>query len=54
MLLGGGASITGRKAALAQSRPGSTGRNWVARAIGTGPGMSGTDTLTAYVICSGA
>jgi hypothetical protein len=61
VLLGGGAQISGAatttpKAAIHSSYPTAAGTSgsWTADAIGTGNGNSGSQTITAYVICSGA
>jgi hypothetical protein len=52
VLLGGGASLTGgTKAAIQSSNPITNG--WSAQVVGTGPGNSGNQTLTVYVVCSG-
>jgi hypothetical protein len=52
VLLGGGASLTGgTKAAIQSSNPITSG--WSAQVVGTGPGNSGNQTLTVYVVCSG-
>jgi hypothetical protein len=51
VLLGGGASLSGTKAAIQTSQPVTNG--WTAKAVGTGPGNSGSQTLTVYVVCSG-
>gem|GEM_PF-6868012 len=51
ILLGGGASLSGAKAAVQSSNPIANG--WSAAAVGTGPGSSGSQTLTVYVVCSG-
>jgi hypothetical protein len=51
VLLGGGASLSGAKAAIQSSNPIANG--WSAAAIGTGSGNSGSQTLTVYVVCSG-
>jgi hypothetical protein len=51
VLLGGGAGLSGGKAAIQSSNPISNG--WSAKAVGVGPGSSGTQTLTVYVVCSG-
>jgi hypothetical protein len=52
--LGGGASLSGTKAAIQSSGPTSTPPNgWSAAAVGTGSGSSGNQTLTVYVVCSG-
>jgi hypothetical protein len=52
VLLGGGASLNGSKAAIQSSNPISNG--WSATAVGTGPGNSGNQSLTVYVVCSGS
>lgn len=51
VMLGGGASLSGTKAAIHSSNPIANG--WSAAAVGTGTGMSGNQTLTVYVVCSG-
>jgi hypothetical protein len=51
VLLGGGASLSGTKAAIQSSNPVASG--WSASAVGTGNGASGNQTLTVYVVCSG-
>jgi hypothetical protein len=51
VLLGGGASLNGTKAAIQSSNPIAGG--WSAVAVGTGQGNSGTQTFTVYVVCSG-
>jgi hypothetical protein len=51
VLLGGGASLSGTKAAIQSSNPITNG--WSATAVGTGSGSSGNQTLTVYVVCSG-
>jgi hypothetical protein len=55
VLLGGGASLDGTKAAIQSSNPtaGGAGGGWAAKAVGTGSGSSGNQTLTVYVVCSG-
>jgi hypothetical protein len=52
VLLGGGASLNGTKAAIHSSNPIANG--WSADAVGTGTGSSGNQTLTVYVVCSGS
>jgi Collagen triple helix repeat (20 copies) len=52
VMLGGGASLSGTKAAIHSSNPIANG--WSADAVGTGSGASGNQTLTVYVVCSGS
>ena len=50
ILLGGGASLNGAKAAIQSSNPIANG--WSATDVGTGSGSSGSQTLEVYVVCS--
>jgi hypothetical protein len=51
IMLGGGASLSGTKAAVQSSNPIANG--WSAVAVGTGSGSPVSQTLTVYVVCSG-